>query len=97
MRRVGYVPKYDYQKIIKPYIKKYNFVTKNYTYFTMDQYRIQFDDDKYNFSRKYFLFEVNKIFRRDIYIGYDVNVFINLLEKEMRRYIRKNKIDSLLK
>jgi hypothetical protein len=96
MKRVGMTAKRDYQVKIKPIIKKYNFTTDNYIHFYMDQYKIQFFDDKYNFNRKYFFYKITDTHHIDFYVGYDVKVFVRILEKEMNIYNRKLKIKNIL-
>lgn len=97
MRRVGHIPKGDYQKKIKPLIKKYGFITKNYTYFKLENYRLEFIDDLSDYSREY---HFHKLIHQQnpirLYIGYSSSYLVEAIEKEMVFYNRKYKINNLL-
>ena len=97
MKKTGFIPKLDYQKYIKPLIKKYGFDTKNYTYFKLEDYRIEFIDDNIHYQREYFFINIVKNNNPiKLYRGYNTIDFVAAIEKEMFYYTRKQKISKLL-
>ena len=99
MIRSGMIAKNDYQKKLKPLLKYYGFITTNYTRFTLNEYRIIFDDsDKTNYQRQY---SFEKIVKEgsgiiNYYNGYRVTELIESIKVNLIHIDRKIKIGKIL-
>ncbi len=84
-----------YQRKIKPIIKLYGFITKNYTCFKLENYRIEFVDKDY--QREYYFYSVHPHKNGErFYRGYNVDGFVNAINTEMKSFLRRKKIENIL-